>query len=94
MLNYKKPTEEQKETIISALERLNMPYFKPRNKDGLKKIQWEGSKLIITFCLPRNSLFSIVEFCKINDICIAYDNGKIRLEFYHGYKKDYDFFGA
>jgi hypothetical protein len=59
--------------VLDAMERLGLMYF------DRKKIVIANEKIIIYFCLPRNSLYKLVEFCKLNKIGIAYDNGRIEL---------------
>ena len=59
--------------IIKNIGNLNLPYF------DKKKVELFDNSLGITFCLPRNSLFKLVEYCKLNNLCISFNNGRINI---------------
>ncbi len=81
--------EEHKVNIELHLSLLEMPYWDKR------KIKWGKhnlgyDRLILMFPMPRNSVYTLVEFCKLNGINISYDCQNINLDFVNGFKQNYD----
>jgi hypothetical protein len=76
-----------KALFLDSLSRLGLVYF---DRD---KVRWEDrgqhKTLYIMFDLPRNSLYRLVEFCKLNSILITFEEGKIQMRF-RGFQKHYD----
>lgn len=82
-------SEEHKANVELHLSLLGLPYY------NNKKIKWSKhevgcDRLVILFPLPRNSLFELVEFCKLNQINISFDGININLDFVNGFKQNYD----
>jgi hypothetical protein len=79
-------TKKEKVLFEKQLKEIGLPYF---NK---KQIRWDDfDHFIITFCLPRDSLFLLCEWCKLNNIIISYHKGEIELFIIKidAYKDDY-----
>jgi hypothetical protein len=75
--------EKDIKTIKKFISKLDLVYY--REKD----IKIEGDVIYISFCLPRNSLYRLVEFCKLNNLIISFDCGKIEIEKFKNDKQDY-----
>jgi len=86
-------SEKTKKAFIEALSGLDLVYF------DITKIKWLEYKkedwpwLELTFQMPRNSMYALVEFCKLNGIAMAYKDGKIVLMLMGGFKNHYDNYG-
>jgi hypothetical protein len=70
----KKPSSKQldqfKEYLLFALSELGLAYFRR------ECVSFDENYAYLKFCLPHNSLMKLVEFCKVNNLTIAYDHQK------------------
>ena len=69
-----------------ALSKLDMPYYMVKDLK-FKYVYDCGFELELNFCLPHNSIVSLIMFCKINNITLAFDNGKSTLHSYKTFKR-------
>ena len=71
--------------LVKELESIGLVYF-----DRKKIERLDYRTIAIKFCLPRNSLFLLIEFCKCNGLLISYMNRGNGLEISFKTDSSYD----